>query len=97
MKITYAFVLSILIVAFCVPRALEAQNKAAAADSVAQLLKNVEQVRADTSCDRTCLKDVMTKYLDSLVAHGRKTLRAHRSPRKGTAAFDAASKRILQW
>ena len=69
MKITYAFVLSILVVAFCVPRALEAQNKAAAADSVAQLLKNVEQVRADASCDRTCLKDVMTKYLDSLVAH----------------------------
>ncbi len=49
MKITYAFVLSALVVAFCAPRALEAQAK--------------------PSCDRTCLKDVMTKYLDSLVAH----------------------------
>ncbi|HUO66592.1 MAG TPA: hypothetical protein VMV37_03600, partial [Gammaproteobacteria bacterium] len=49
MRITHAFVLSALVVAFWAPRALEAQAK--------------------PSCDRTCLKDVMSKYLDSLVAH----------------------------
>ena len=49
MRNTYVLVLSALVVAFCAPRALEAQAK--------------------PSCDRTCLKDVLTKYLDSLVAH----------------------------
>ena len=68
MKLTYAFVLSILVVALCAPRALDAQSKTATPSSTSELLKNVQQVRAP-SCDRTCLKDVMTKYLDSLVAH----------------------------
>jgi len=67
MKLTYAFVLSILVVALCAPRALDAQSKTATPSSTSELLKNVQQVRAP-SCDRTCLKDVMTKYLDSLVA-----------------------------
>ena len=67
MKLTYAFVLSILVVALCAPRALDAQSKTATPSSTSEL-KNVQQVRAP-SCDRTCLKDVMTKYLDSLVAH----------------------------
>ncbi len=49
MRNTYVFVLSAFVVAFCAPRALEAQAK--------------------PSCDRACLEDVMTKYLDSLVAH----------------------------
>src|SRR5215813_366218 len=68
MRNTYAFPLSALIAfAFCAPRGLEAQ--ATAAENLQELLKNVEQVRGQPTCDRTCLKDVMTKYLDSLVAH----------------------------
>jgi hypothetical protein len=69
MKTTCAFILSVLVVAFCTPHTLAAQAK--------------------HSCDRTCLKDVMTKYLDSLVAHDPK-----KAPLAANARFTEDAKEL---
>ncbi len=69
MKIAYTFVFSVLVVAFCAPRTLEAQAK--------------------PSCDRACLKDVLTKYLDSLVAHDPK-----KAPLAANARFTEDAKEL---
>jgi hypothetical protein len=73
MRNTHVLVLSTLVIAFCAPRALEAQEKP----------------QEKPSCDRTCLKDVMTKYLASLVAHDPK-----KAPLAANARFTEDAKEL---